>query len=98
MGGQSQTQWGGQINALADMEVDRLAERLLEQETVSAEEFQLMIAENGRYMAPYELYDQPASSVQLPFQSQPTAQELRPTAGLIAGSSPAPEAIPAEAA
>merc|ERR1719478_1078276 len=107
--GQSQTQWGGQINALADMEVDRLvanayarckkiltenrvlldqlAERLLEQETVSAEEFQLMIAENGKYMAPYELYPKQYSyDVELPFAQQPSEKELRPTAGLIASN------------
>merc|ERR1719253_487706 len=107
--GQPQTQWGGQINALADMEVDRLvanaygrckkiltenrvlldqlAAELLEKETVSAEEFQLMIAENGKYMAPYELYPAGPASVELPFQTQPSPKELRPTAGLIAGSS-----------
>merc|ERR1711871_376926 len=33
-----------------------LAEKLLEQETVSAEEFQLMIAEKGKEMAKYTLY------------------------------------------
>merc|ERR1719478_1352535 len=102
-------QWGGQINALADMEVDRLvanayarckkiltenrvlldqlAERLLEQETVSAEEFQLMIAENGKYMAPYELSPKQYSyDVELPFAQQPSEKELRPTAGLIASN------------
>jgi len=114
--GQPQTQWGGQINALADMEVDRLvanayarckkiltenrvlldqlAAELLEKETVSAEEFQLMIAENGKYMAPYELYPAgPASAIELPFQTQPSPKELRPTAGLIAGSNGATPAL-----
>jgi len=107
--GQSQTQWGGQINALADMEVDRLvanayarckkiltenrvlldqlAEALLEQETVSAEEFQLMIAENGKYMAPYELYPGKYQyDIPLPFGEQPSVKEMRPTAGLISSN------------
>merc|ERR1719478_387932 len=102
-------EWGGQINALADMEVDRLvanayarckkiltenrvlldqlALQLLEQETVSAEEFQLMIAENGKYMAPYELYPgEYKYDIALPFGEQPTEKELRPTAGLIASN------------
>merc|ERR1711988_526176 len=36
--------------------LETVAERLLEQETVSAEEFQVMVMEKGQKMAPYELY------------------------------------------
>merc|ERR1719181_133321 len=119
--GQQQMQWGGQINALADMEVDRLvanayarckkiltenrvlldqfALQLLEQETVTAEEFQLMIAENGKYMAPYELYPgEYKYDIALPFGEQPTEKELRPTAGLIASNDGPVPALSGEAA
>jgi hypothetical protein len=98
--------WGGQIMALADIEIDRLirnayartrklltenfklmevlSEALLDRETVTAEEFQMMIAQHGNWMAPYDVYDLPSDSVSLPFGEMPETKRLRPTARDIA--------------
>ena len=57
-----------------------------------------MIAQDGKYMAPYELYKEPTEAVKLPFQSQPEVAELRPTAGIIAGATgPEVPSLPASA-
>lgn len=48
--------------------LDILAEKLLEQDTVTSEELSLMIAQNAVETAPYETYDGPADKTQLPFQ------------------------------
>ncbi|CAM9096296.1 unnamed protein product [Laminaria digitata] len=48
--------------------LDVLAEKLLEQDTVTSEELSLMIAENAVETAPYETYDGPADKTKLPFQ------------------------------
>jgi len=96
-------QWGGQIMALADIEIDRLirnayartrklltenfklmevlTESLLDRETVTAEEFQIMIAQHGVWMAPYDVYDLPSDSVSLPFGELPDSKRMAPTSG-----------------
>jgi hypothetical protein len=96
-------QWGGQIMALADIEIDRLirnayartrklltenfklmevlTESLLDRETVTAEEFQVMIAQHGVWMAPYDVYDLPSDAVSLPFGEMPETKQLRATGG-----------------
>jgi len=57
--------------------LDELAKKLLEQETVSAEEFQLLIAAHGRYMAPYQIYgDSEDRNKVLPYKEQPEVSEL----------------------
>eukprot|EP00904_Undaria_pinnatifida_P010777 jgi/Undpi1/682/HiC_scaffold_10.g04146.m1 len=48
--------------------LDVLAEKLLEQDTVTSEELSLMIAQNAVETAPYETYDGPADKTKLPFQ------------------------------
>jgi len=59
------------------MLLDELAKKLLEQETVSAEEFQLLIAEHGRYMAPYDIYGENEDRNEvLPYKEQPVPKEL----------------------
>merc|ERR1719261_1671350 len=59
------------------MLLDELAKKLLEQETVSAEEFQLLIAEHGRYMAPYDIYgDNQDRNEVLPYKEQPVPKDL----------------------
>ncbi|CAM9887786.1 unnamed protein product, partial [Ectocarpus sp. 13 AM-2016] len=48
--------------------MDKLAQKLLDQDTVTSEELSLMIAENGIETAPYREYDGPAEQTKLPFQ------------------------------
>merc|ERR1719263_384866 len=50
-----------------------LAKRLVETETVTAEEFQMMISEHGREMAPYEVFGEAKPAGDLPFQVQPVS-------------------------
>eukprot|EP00903_Cladosiphon_okamuranus_P017378 g16009.t1 len=45
-----------------------LAQKLLDQDTVTSEELSLMIAENAIETAPYRSYDGPAEQTKLPFQ------------------------------
>lgn len=45
-----------------------LAQKLLDQDTVTSEELSLMIADNKVETAPYETYDGPADKALLPFQ------------------------------
>eukprot|EP00752_Nemacystus_decipiens_P001462 g1438.t1 len=45
-----------------------LAQKLLDQDTVTSEELSLMIAENAIETAPYRSYDGPAEQTNLPFQ------------------------------
>jgi hypothetical protein len=40
----------------------------MEQETVSAEEFQILIAKYGKYMSPYEVFGDTFGEEALPFQ------------------------------
>merc|ERR1712146_465321 len=76
-GGQmSQEPWSGEIQATASEEVKRLvnnayvlAKKLLtEKETVSAEEFQVLISKYGKYMSPYEVFGEGYGDEALPFQ------------------------------
>ena len=55
--------------------LETLASSLMEQETVSAEEFQLMIAEKGKYMQPYDIYGD-AEEGALPFDTMPEDAEV----------------------
>jgi cell division protease FtsH len=48
--------------------LDALAAQLMEQETVSAEEFQILIAKYGKYMSPYEVFGDTFGEEALPFQ------------------------------
>lgn len=48
--------------------LDTLSQKLLDQDTVTAEELSLMIAQNDVQTAPYETYDGPADKTLLPFQ------------------------------
>ena len=48
--------------------LNALAEQLMDQETVSAEEIQLLIAKHGKYMSPYEIYGDGYGESALPFQ------------------------------
>lgn len=48
--------------------LDALAEKLLDQDTVTSEELSLMIAQYNVETAPYETYDGPADKALLPFQ------------------------------
>merc|ERR1719230_1142560 len=80
--GQASEQWGQEINQIATDEVRRLVnnayvtakkvltnnKKLFEQETVSAEEFQLLIAEYGEFMTPYEVYGESYGDDVLPFK------------------------------
>jgi cell division protease FtsH len=51
--------------------LEALAQKLLEQETVTAEELSLMVAEHSVSMAPYDIYGQEINNDKLPFQKQP---------------------------
>ncbi|CAM9129904.1 unnamed protein product [Pylaiella littoralis] len=48
--------------------MEKLAQKLLDQDTVTSEELSLMIAENAVETAPYRSYDGPAEQTNLPFQ------------------------------
>lgn len=48
--------------------MEKLAQKLLDQDTVTQEELTLMIAENAIETAPYRSYDGPAEQTKLPFQ------------------------------
>jgi cell division protease FtsH len=87
------TTWGGEINAAADAEIERLvnnsylvakdiltknrpllnrlAEVLMEQEVVSAEEFQMMLVEFGAKTIEYKVIGQERNRESLPFQDMP---------------------------
>ena len=49
--------------------LEALAAKLMEQETVSAEEFQVLIAKHGKYMSPYEVFGDSYGNDALPFQN-----------------------------
>jgi hypothetical protein len=67
-----------------------LTTKLLEQETCTAEEFQLLIAKHGVYMAPYEIFDTPTADISLPFQELPGEQKIRALGGKADKMGPAP--------
>ena len=48
--------------------LDALAAKLMEQETVSAEEFQVLINKYGKYMSPYSVFGESYGVDALPFQ------------------------------
>lgn len=48
--------------------LEALAQKLLDQDTVTSEELALMMVEYDVQTAPYETYDGPADKTKLPFQ------------------------------
>jgi cell division protease FtsH len=56
--------------------LEELRDKLMEQETVSAEELSMMIATNDVVMAPYAIYGKEDKSSTLPFQKQPLPGSL----------------------
>ena len=52
--------------------LDHLARTLVEQEVVSAEEFQMMLVEFNAKVVPFEIVGKDRNRDKLPFQSMPT--------------------------
>merc|ERR1712228_604552 len=69
--GQRRTQWGGKIMGNVELEVDHLAKTLVEQEVVSAEEFQMMLVEYKVQALSYEVFGEERNRDKLPFQELP---------------------------